>query len=168
MQVWLPSVIQFLVLKSPGPSRVFCPFQEDQGWHGADLGLQLRGGERGGQGAAVLLRGHRLPGPAALSLPLLQRPGARFPSVRAKLLLKKFSVLPFSWKITDGHRAGMDLGCAGGDSGPWASPVIPHDNKLPQGKSFSCFPPNFRHKPTFSSSKHFPGIPRKCFPPSWG
>lgn len=73
-------------------------------WKGADLGLQLRGRQRGGQGAAVLLRGHRLPGPPALSppcsqqIPLLQRPGAHFPSVRVKFLLKRFSVLPFTWK----------------------------------------------------------------------
>lgn len=69
----------------------------------------------------MLLRGHRLPGPPALSpqpcsqqLPPLQTPGAHFPSVRVKFFLKRFSVLPFTWKLTDGHGAGTDSGCAGG------------------------------------------------------
>lgn len=68
----------------------------------------------------MLLRGHRLPGPPALStpcsqqIPLLLRPGAHFPSVRVKFLLKRSSVVPFPWKITDGRGTGMDSGCAGG------------------------------------------------------
>lgn len=36
------------------------PVQEDPGWDRAHLGLQLRGGQRGRQGAALLLRGHRM------------------------------------------------------------------------------------------------------------
>lgn len=79
--------------------------QADPSRHGADLGLQLRGRQRGGQGAAVLLRGHRLPGPPALSPPCSPADPTppkglvlAFPSVRVKFLLKRFSVLPFTWK----------------------------------------------------------------------
>lgn len=111
------------------PTWIFFFFltpQADPSRHGADLGLQLRGRQRGGQGAAVLLRGHRLPGPPALSppcsqqIPLLQRPGAHFPSVRVKFLLKRFSVLPFTWKNHRWTRSrnGLWLCLGGGDSQP--------------------------------------------------
>lgn len=43
------------------------PLQEDPGGHGAHVGLQLRGGQRGRQGAALLLRGHRVQGASALA-----------------------------------------------------------------------------------------------------
>lgn len=158
----------------------FFPSQEDPSWHGADLGLQLRGWQRGGQGAAVLLRGHRLPGPPALStpcsqqIPLLLRPGAHFPSVRVKFLLKRSSVVPFPWKITDGRGTGMDSGCAGGlFPAPGLLPPsrrssYPTRQWAPSRKDVfllsSSFPPNLGHKPHFSSSKHFLSIPRKCFP----
>lgn len=44
--------------------------QEDPSGDGADVGLQLRGGQRGGQRAAVLLRGHRVQRAAAVSAAL--------------------------------------------------------------------------------------------------
>lgn len=46
----------------PAPSHLpaWFPVQADPGRHRADLGLQLRGGQRGGEGAALLLRLHRV------------------------------------------------------------------------------------------------------------
>lgn len=43
------------------------PFQTDPGRHRTDLGLQLWGGQRGRQSAALLLRFHRVPWQAAVS-----------------------------------------------------------------------------------------------------
>lgn len=43
------------------------PFQTYPGWHRTDLGLQLWGGQRGRQSAALLLRFHRVPWEAAVS-----------------------------------------------------------------------------------------------------
>lgn len=85
------------------PVWIFCLSQEDPSWHRADLGLQLRGWQRGGQGAAVLLRGHRLPGPPALSQPRSlpaappsPQPAAPFPSVRVKFSSPEVLSSPFS------------------------------------------------------------------------
>lgn len=173
-----PSFSSFLE-QSPHPSHVdfffiFTP-QADPSRHGADLGLQLRGRQRGGQGAAVLLRGHRLPGPPALSPPCSPADPTppkglvlTFPSVRVKFLLKRFSVLPFTWKNHRWTRSRNGLWlCLGGVI---LNPLgFSHLPEAPSRKELfllsSSFPPNVRHKPPFfSSSKHFPSIPSS---PSW-
>lgn len=75
----------------------------------------------------MLLRGHRLPGPPALSPPCSPADPTppkglvlTFPSVRVKFLLKRFSVLPFTWKNHRWTRSrnGLWLCLGGGDSQP--------------------------------------------------
>lgn len=47
-----------------------CLSQADSGRHGADVGLQLRGGQRAGEGAALLLRLHRVQRETPVTAPL--------------------------------------------------------------------------------------------------
>lgn len=165
------------------PVWIFCLSQEDPSWHRADLGLQLRGWQRGGQGAAVLLRGHRLPGPPALSQPRSLPAAPPSPQACCSLSLSEGEVF-FSrssqFSLFSAGKSQMDTEqewtrvVLGVICTPWVSPTFQRFQLSPkttgslQGMSFSCslpyFPPNLRHKPHFASSKHLPSILRKCFP----
>lgn len=115
----------------------------------------------------MLLRGHRLPWAAALSqpcpqrVPLLQRPGAHFPSVRVKFLLKRSSVLLFTRRITDGHGAGPDS--------PSPGFLLPHKTtgSLKEGAFPVLFQLSIRFKAqTFFQQRALPQDSQEVLP-SW-